>query len=137
MFRHADQPRTAPIVRDPSVFGPASGASGLTLVDARVLDVLDTVARGLEKPQSVECIAARLRLSLSRFEHLFRSETGQAFKTFLRAARMTRAEKMLEDSTLRIKEVAAAVGYSDASNFSHDFRKRYGRSASRSRSPSL
>jgi transcriptional regulator GlxA family with amidase domain len=49
---------------------------------------------------------------------------------------MIRAKNLLQDLTLRIKEVAAAVGYADASNFSRDFRKQYGRSPSQSRSPS-
>lgn len=136
MFRHADQPRTAPTHSESLVSGSRSGAGGLTHVDPRVLNVLETVARELQKPQSVKCIAARLRLSPSRFEHLFKKETGQGFKTFLGAARMTRAKKMLQDATLRIKEVAGAVGYADAPNFSHDFRKRYGQSPFQSRSPS-
>ena len=50
---------------------------------------------------------------------------------------MTRAKELLEDPTLRIKEVAAAVGYWDASDFTHLFRKQYGRPPSQSRRPSL
>jgi AraC-like DNA-binding protein len=49
---------------------------------------------------------------------------------------MIRAKNLLQDPTLRIKEVAAAVGYADVSDFSRDFRKEYGQSASQSRSPS-
>jgi AraC family transcriptional regulator of arabinose operon len=104
-------------------------------LDARIRSVLEIVAGELEKPQLVKCLAARLRLSPSRFEHLFERETGQTFKSFLRAIRMASAKNMLQDSTLRIKEVAAAVGYSDVSNFAHHFRKQYGRSPSQSRSP--
>jgi AraC-like DNA-binding protein len=43
---------------------------------------------------------------------------------------------MLKDPTLRIKEVAAAVGYADASDFARDFKKEYGQSPSQSRRPS-
>jgi AraC family transcriptional regulator of arabinose operon len=57
-------------------------------VDARIVRVLEIVAHDLEKPHSLKLLAAQLRLSPSRFEHLFRKETGRAFKTFLRAARM-------------------------------------------------
>jgi AraC family transcriptional regulator of arabinose operon len=105
-------------------------------MDPRVLGVLEIVQRELEKPHSVRCLAAQLRLSPSRFEHLFKKESGQGFKSFLRAARMIRAKNMLQDPTLRIKEVAAAVGYADASDFTRDFRKEYARSPSQSRSPS-
>jgi two-component system response regulator YesN len=85
----------------------------------------------------VKRLAAQLRLSPSRFEHLFKNQTGQGFKAFLLAARMTKARNMLRDRTLRIKEVAAAVGYANVSNFIRDFTKHYGESPSRSRSSSL
>ena len=106
-------------------------------MDARVLSVMETVARSLDKPHFVKDLAAQLRLSASRFEHLFKDQTGLAFKAFLLAARMTRAKNMLKDRTLRIKEVAAAVGYANVSNFIRDFTKYYGESPSRSRSSSL
>jgi transcriptional regulator GlxA family with amidase domain len=105
--------------------------------DARILDVLEVLARDLEKPQSVKHFAAQLRLSASRFEHLFKDQTGLTFEAFLLAARMTKAKKMLKDRTLRIKEVAAAVGYANVSNFTRDYAKRYGDSPSQSRSSSL
>lgn len=142
MVSHVDRPIIAPVVRNAFVLGlpsgllPAHSRGGLTAADARVLSVLEIVARELEKPQLVKRLAARLRLSPSRFEHLFKKETGQGFKSFLRAARMTRAKYMLQDPRLRIKEVATAVGYADASDFTRDFRKEYGQSPSQSRSPS-
>ena len=142
MFRHGDRPLIAPLPSRASLFGLAGAplrlgtTGGPTVADARVLDVLETVERELGRPQSVKRIAAQLRLSPSRFEHLFKKQIGQTFKDFVRAARMTRAKKMLQDPTLRIKEVAAAVGYANASDFTRDFRKQYGRSPSRSRSPS-
>jgi AraC family transcriptional regulator of arabinose operon len=113
------------------------GRNGRAPADARILSVLEVVARELEKPQSVKRLAAHLRLSPSRFEHLFKNQTGQGFKAFLLAARMTKASKMLQDPTLRVKEVAAAVGYANVSNFIRDFTKYYGESPSRSRNSSL
>jgi transcriptional regulator GlxA family with amidase domain len=106
-------------------------------MDARILSVLEVVTRELEKPQSVKRLAAQLRLSPSRFEHLFKNQTGQGFKAFLLAARITKARNMLRDRTLRVKEVAAAVGYANVSNFIRDFTKYYGESPSRSRNSSL
>jgi AraC family transcriptional regulator of arabinose operon len=105
-------------------------------MDARILNALETLAGELEKPQSVKRLAARLRLSPSRFEHIFKTYTGKGFRAFLRAARMARARHLLQDPTLRIKEAAAAVGYADASDFARDFRKQHGESPSQSRSHS-
>ncbi len=138
MFRHTDQPKTSS-VDHPFVFGPASVplpvhvTGGPTVVDARVLAVLETVAREPEKPHSVKSLAALVHLSPSRLEHLFKEETGLTIKAFLGATRMATAKEMLRSTALRVKEVAAAVGYANHSNFAHDFRKRYGRPPSQTR----
>jgi len=139
MVAHAAPPLVAPLVRDARVLRPAlvpprrRNRSGPAAADARILGVLEVVARELGKPHSVKRLAAQLRLSSSRFEHLFKSQTGQGFKAFLREARLTRAAELLQDPTLQIKEAAAAVGYANVSNFNHDFTKYYGESPSRSR----
>jgi transcriptional regulator GlxA family with amidase domain len=138
-LRSADQPPTAPQFAMSSFFRLGSAplrrraGGGGSAMDARVRAALETVARELEKPQLVKHLAARLRLSPSRFEHIFKRHTGEGFKAFLRAVRMARAKDLLQDATLRIKEVAAAVGYADASDFTRDFRKQYGESPSQSR----
>jgi transcriptional regulator GlxA family with amidase domain len=100
-----------------------------------VRSVLNVVLRELEKPQSVQRIAAQVGLSPSWFEHIFKKETGHTFKVFLRTTRLAKAKDMLRDSALRVKEVAAAVGYADASDFAHDFRRQYGQSPSQLRKP--
>jgi AraC family transcriptional regulator of arabinose operon len=103
---------------------------------SRIAGALEVVVRELDKPQALEHLAAQLRVSPSRFEHLFKQETGQGFKCFVRATRLAKANDLLQDRTLRIKEVAAAGGYGDVSHFVRDFKRQYGRSSSRSRSPS-
>lgn len=105
----------------------------MTVTDARVLRLLRTVARELDKPQLVKELAARLALSPSRLEHIFKQEIGQGIKAFLREARLKKAKDILEDPTLRVKEAAAAVGYRDVSHFTRDFHKRYRQSPSESR----
>jgi len=139
MLRNADQPPTGPQFAAPSFFRRASArlrrhaGGGASAMDARVRATLDTVAGELEKPQLVKRLAARFHLSPSRFEHIFKRQTGEGFKPFLRTARIARAKDLLQDPALRIKEVAAAVGYTDASDFTRDFRKQYGESPSHSR----
>jgi transcriptional regulator GlxA family with amidase domain len=142
MLRHTEQSKLTPTDPNPFVLGLAStpqrvrALRGPRVMDARIVRVLEIVARELEKPHSVKLLAAQLRLSPSRFEHFFKKETGQTFKAFVQTVRMKRAKKMLQDPTLRIKEIAAAAGYPDVSNFTHYFRKQYGESPSQSRSPS-
>jgi AraC-like DNA-binding protein len=79
----------------------------------------------------VRDVAARLGLSRSRFEHLFRDETGRAFRTALREVRLLLARNLLRDPSLRIKEVACTCGYRSVPSFSREFKRRFGRSPSR------
>jgi AraC-like DNA-binding protein len=137
----AEWPMPAPAIGPPFDARRGSGrlplhtSKPVTAVDARVLSVMETVARNLDKQHLVNHLAAQLRLSPSRLEHLFKKETGQTIKAYVRAARLKKAKHLLQDPTLQIKEVAAAVGYSDASDFAHHFRKRFGQSPSRVRRP--
>ncbi|HXX24510.1 MAG TPA: helix-turn-helix transcriptional regulator, partial [Terriglobia bacterium] len=143
MVEHADRPTIAPAARAAFHVELASGLlplhrrNAVTAMDARVLRVLKTIARDLGKPQTVKGLAAQLRLSPSRLEHLFRKQTGRGIKAFVRESRLAKAAELLEDPTLQIKEVAAAVGYANVSNFIRDYTRRYGESPSQSRSSPL
>jgi transcriptional regulator GlxA family with amidase domain len=102
-------------------------------MDRRIKSALEIMEREPDQLLLVSQIATRLRLSKSRFEHLYKEEVGQAFKKSLEELRLRKAKEMLTDPTLRIKEVAAAVGYTCARNFTRHFTKRYGKPPSRSR----
>jgi len=142
MLGRSHSPLVPPAVRNARVPGLTSvpprrdDRNSPAPADARIISALEVAALNLGKPQSVKRLAAQLRLSPSHFGHLFKKETGQGFRTFLREVRMTRAENMLQDPTLRVKEIAAAVGYVDVSHFSRDFSRRYGHPPSQSRGPS-
>lgn len=105
-------------------------------MDVRVTMAVEIIAHAIEHPPTVKALSERMRLSCSRFQHLFKKETGQALTRFIRATRMARANIMLRDRTRHVKEVAIAVGYPDLSKFSHHFRKQYGESPSRFRNSS-
>jgi len=130
MFRNRFVPASAPALPRPD------GSGDPAAMDPRIVSVLEAVMLGLDQPQSLKHYTAQLRISPSRFEHLFKKETGQGFKGFVRAARLAKANDLLQDRTLRIKEVAAAVGYGDVSHFVRDLKRRFCRSPAQSRSPS-
>jgi AraC family transcriptional regulator, arabinose operon regulatory protein len=105
-------------------------------LDPRIKLAVEIMEHELNQPLLVSDISARLRLSESRFEHLFKVETGKTFKIRLRESRLEKARYLLMDPTWSIKEVATAVGYNFTPNFTLDFRKRFGKPPSRYRSPS-
>lgn len=56
-------------------------------------------------------IAQLVRLSRSRFSHLFKIETGITLIQYLKRARMEKARRILQTSSEPVKAVAADVGY--------------------------
>jgi AraC-like DNA-binding protein len=77
--------------------------------------------------------AQALNISTSRFRHVFKQETGLPFARFVKLVRLHRARKLLLETRLRIKEVAANTGFNDVSHFVKDFKSVYGESPARLR----
>lgn len=73
-----------------------------------------------------EAIADRLDLAPTELSVLFARHTGETFTTYLRQVRLNRAAFLLASETVSIKEVWTQVGYNDASNFTHQFKERFG-----------
>lgn len=95
-------------------------------MDAKIQIALDVIKGEVAQALSEGDVASRVGLSRSRFGRRFKRETGQTFKAFLLAVRMTKAQEMLlSDATLPIKEVADTVGYRHRhmSAFTRDFAK--------------
>jgi transcriptional regulator GlxA family with amidase domain len=73
-------------------------------------------------------LARSVNLSVWHFTHLFKTETLLSPKRYMRSLRMKEAGKLLEESFLSVKEIAAKVGLGDRSHFSRDFKKISGQS---------
>ena len=72
---------------------------------------------------SFEDEARKLSISYSHFRRLFREVAGCAPNQFLIEARLSYAERMLENGVLSIAEVAHRCGFQDEFYFSRLFRK--------------
>lgn len=99
-------------------------------MDHRIQTVLQFVQGHYCEGLTVTQSAGRVGLSRSRFEHLFKEETGVGFKQYLRQTRLLIAKELLLDWTLSIKQVATKVGYRWPADFSREFRNRFGISPS-------
>lgn len=74
---------------------------------------------------SLEKVASIVFLSPVYFSQLFKHKTGSGYKDCVIQLRMEQAKELLSNSTMKITEVAAFVGYSDIRHFTHVFRKKY------------
>jgi len=98
------------------------------VTDPRLVGVIDLMHRTFARPWTLDQLAATAHLSPSRFAHLFREQLGLPPLRYVEALRLQRAKQLLEQTGLRVGQVAAEVGYDDAFYFSRRFRRLTGRS---------
>jgi AraC-like DNA-binding protein len=90
----------------------------------RLQIILDTLAA--QPLLTVSEAAAMVGLSTSRFQHVFHDELGTSMRAYKQELKLQQAYKLLEDSTLRVKEVGYLCGIPDPANFTHLFKQRFG-----------
>jgi len=99
-------------------------------MDRRIEAAIEMMNRDSRQNLPVRDIASSVHLSRWRFIHLFKRETSFTPKQYMLRMRMGRAERLLQDSFLSIKEIAAEAGFSDASHFSRECKRYWGASPS-------
>jgi AraC-like DNA-binding protein len=75
---------------------------------------------------TVAALAKQCHVSPDHFRDLFRHQIGSAPQTFIVDQRIRRAKQLLEESDVSVKEIAAALGYSDVFFFSRQFTQKTG-----------
>lgn len=83
----------------------------------------------MSQPQdhhTIESLAGIAGMSRAQFTAQFARTFGRSPIEFLQAARLKIAQRLLVSSSLPVKSVAAAVGYSSRSHFSRSFHAKYG-----------
>jgi len=95
-------------------------------MDRRIKAAITIIHIDVHRNISVSELAERVRLSISHFIRLFKTETSLSPKQYMRCVRMKQAKALLDDSFLSVKEIAASVGIGDRSHFSRDFKRLHG-----------
>ena len=80
----------------------------------------------LDEPLTISALSRRACLSATAFKSGFRRLYSLPVHTWLRQRRMEKAAELLRGSSLSVLEVAMAVGYGSASQFTAAFRLQYG-----------
>lgn len=75
---------------------------------------------------SLSEISHLVGFSTEYFSRIFSKETGINYVTYLNNLRMKRAVELLENSSLKVYEIAEQVGFSSLSYFSTTFKKKFG-----------
>ena len=77
----------------------------------------------LYKPLTVKSIAERFHVSASYLSSVFKEETHQTVREFIRQEKMEEAKRLLQDSSIPIAEVGQRLGYCSQSHFTDVFRR--------------
>lgn len=95
-----------------------------------VTRTLKIIASQYQNHISLESISEQLQITPEYLSYLFRRDMGITFVTYFRNFRIEKALKLMETKSLKIFEVASAVGFSDAKYFCRVFRSVTGQSPS-------
>ena len=69
------------------------------------------------RPITLNEISAEVMLNPSYFSNLFKESMGMSYSKYLTEFRIDKAKELMKDPTVRIKEIAALVGYDDPRYF--------------------
>jgi transcriptional regulator GlxA family with amidase domain len=97
--------------------------SGVAIAEGRIRRILELIES--ESPHTISDLALELNLSESRLQHLFKQTTGGGLGHRLTEQRLQKAALLLSGTRMRIKEIAAAVGYEHTSSFTRAFERRF------------
>lgn len=95
-------------------------------MDRRVRRIIDMLDLESHRCLHVGELAKRVGLGPSRLEHLFKTNARISIRDFIRERRLAAAAALLETTEERISVIGYQVGYRDASNFNHAFKRRFG-----------
>jgi len=95
-------------------------------VDSRVLRAMDYLCQNLSQAVTLDRLAQRCGLSVSRLAHLFREQVGQTPHQFLEMQRMARARLLLDLTQQPVTAIAAETGFPDPFHFSKRFKHHLG-----------
>lgn len=88
-----------------------------------VLQVLEAIAGSLYGPWNEQEIWERNHISRSTLRRIVLQNTGFPLNEYVNRLKVSEAKKLLNHTTLQIKEIAHSLGYSDVAYFSRLFKK--------------
>lgn len=77
-------------------------------------------------PIALSDIADIVGLNPSYLSRLFKKETGESITGYLNRIRIEKSKELLQDNSLRLRDIAESVGFNDVSYFSNTFKKSTG-----------
>ncbi len=94
--------------------------------DARLQRIIDELQAHPEAPADFAALAKRAAMSLRTFYRAFAAATGLSPHAWLLAARLRKAQTLLESTALSIEQIAGDAGFDSPVTFRQRFRETFG-----------
>ena len=93
--------------------------------DETIARVQATINESLDRPISVEELAAKHGMSVRTLNRRFRAATGHTPLQYIQAQRVSMAADLLKTTNLSIAEIAFSIGYNDVAHFNSLFKREF------------
>jgi AraC family transcriptional regulator len=115
------------LIRNAFAPRPSARRTNGALPRGKLRAVVEYIEEHLDAELTLEQMAALAHLSAYHFARRFKAATGLPPHRYVISRRVERAQQLLQlDSDLSLAEIAARVGFSDQSQFSHRFKRVVG-----------
>jgi transcriptional regulator GlxA family with amidase domain len=94
--------------------------------DSRLGDLLDWVRASLDRPHTLDSLAAQALMSRRTFTRHFRQLTGNTVGAWLLGERLARSQQLLEAADHTVEQVAALAGFGSVASLRQHFRRAFG-----------
>lgn len=91
-----------------------------------ILSILQYIDENLPEIYNLESLADKCNLSLSRFKHLFKKEVGIPPTEYINRKKVEKAETLLFNSEMSVKDIAYDLGFSSPAYFTTVFKQYKG-----------
>ncbi len=113
-----------PILYPPRELVPRGSTARKLKRDENVVKVIDYMQAHIREPVVLEDLLREQTLSQSVFERRFKRETGMSPMRYLRHLRIERAKQLLEQTDMKVVEIARECGIPDPNHLCAIFRKQ-------------
>jgi AraC-like DNA-binding protein len=93
----------------------------------RMAEAIVTIRANFDKPLRVEEVAKGLHMSVSGFHAHFKSVTAMSPIQFQKHLRLQEARRLMVSENFDAAQAGFRVGYDDASHFSREYRRHFGK----------
>lgn len=96
-------------------------------IEPRIYSVRKEMIQTSNKWYPIKYYADKCNLSISRFQHIFKEQTGYSPGEYLMYVRINRATSLLIETDLSISQIADILGFTNSTYFIRCFKKQTGK----------